>query len=128
MVALEDGGRSGKKVGCNDSLIAITREIPPTRAPLRAALEELLRMPRKSGTGRELHNALHGSKLRLNRVSVRRGEAVIHLSGLLVTGGVCDSPRIQGQIEETALQFPTVKKMRVYINGRPLLDYFSERG
>lgn len=127
LVALDDGGKSGAKVGCNDSLVAVTREVSPTGAPLRAALEELLALPQKAGPRDSLHNALHGSKLRLGRVYVRRGDAVIHLSGLLTTGGVCDAPRVRGQLEATALQFPHVRRVKVYVNGRPLAAYLSEK-
>jgi hypothetical protein len=63
LVALDDGGKSGRKIGCNDSLVSITREVSPTRAPLRAALEELLRLPQKGGPADSLHNALYYSKL-----------------------------------------------------------------
>lgn len=129
LIAVEDNGRSGKKIGCNDSVLAVAREVAPTKALLRAALKELLRMPEKYESGHnELYNALHRSRLRLKKVSIRRGEARIHLAGLLASGGVCDGPRIQAQIEETARQFPTVKKVRVFINSTSLPDYLSERG
>lgn len=128
LVALDDNGKSGAKLGCNDSLVPITREVSPTRAPLRAALEELLKLPQKGGPQDSLHNALYGSKLKLGRVYVRRGEAVVHFNGLLTTGGVCDAPRVRGQIEATALQFPQVRRVRVYVNGRPLSAYLSEKG
>ena len=42
LVAVGDNGRSGKKVGCEDSLVPVTRALPTTQAPLKAALEELL--------------------------------------------------------------------------------------
>ena len=128
LIAVDDDGRSGKKIGCGDSVVAVTRDLRPTRAPLRAALEELLRIPRIYGSNPELYNALHQSRLRLKSVSVRRGVASLSFTGRLVTGGVCDSPRVQAQIEETALQFPTVKKVKVFINGLPLSKYLSGRG
>jgi hypothetical protein len=31
--------------------------------------------------------------------------------------GVCDGPRIKAQMEETALQFPGVRKVKVFVNG-----------
>jgi hypothetical protein len=34
--------------------------------------------------------------------------------------GVCDQPRIESQIEETAKQFPNVRRVRVFVNGRTL--------
>lgn len=127
LVALDDNGRAGKKIGCNDSLVSITREVSPTRAPMRAALEELLKFPQKGGPQDSLHNALYGSKLKLGRVYVRGGEAVIQLSGQLTTGGVCDAPRVRGQIEATAQQFPGVRRVKVYVNGKSLSSYLSER-
>jgi ABC-type uncharacterized transport system substrate-binding protein len=36
--------------------------------------------------------------------------------------GICDEPRITEQIEATAKQFPTVKTVRVFINGIPLKE------
>jgi spore germination protein GerM len=128
LIAVDDAGRLGKKIGCGDSVVAVTRELQPTRTPLRAALEELLRIPRTYGSDPELYNALSQSDLRLVSVSVRRGMARLSFAGRLVMGGVCDGPRVQAQIEETALQFPTVKKVKVLINGAPLSAYLSERG
>jgi spore germination protein GerM len=127
LIAVDDSGRSGKKIGCGDSVVAVTRELRPTRAPLRAALEELL-IPRTYGSDPELYNALSQPELRLVSVSVRRGLAKLSFAGRLVMGGVCDGPRVRAQIEETALQFPTVKKVKVFINGAPLSAYLSERG
>jgi spore germination protein GerM len=128
LIAVGDAGRSGKKIGCGDSVVAVTRELQPTRTPLRAALEELLRIPRNYGSDPELYNALHQSELRLVSVSVSRGIARLSFAGRLVMGGVCDGPRVQAQIEETALQFPTVKKVKVFINGAHLSAYLSARG
>lgn len=128
LIAVDDAGRSGKKIGCDDSVVAVTRELRPTRTPLRAALEELLRLPQRYGSDPELYNALHQSELRLESVSIRHDVARLNFVGRLVTGGVCDSPRVQAQIEETALQFPTVKKVKAFINGTSLSEYLSERG
>jgi spore germination protein GerM len=127
LIAVDDAGRSGKKIGCDDSVVAVTRALRPTRTPLKAALKELLRIPRSYGSEPELYNALHQSELRLESVSIRRDVARLNFAGRLVTGGVCDSPRVQAQIEETALQFPTVKQVKVFINGTPLSEYLSER-
>jgi hypothetical protein len=52
---------------------------------------------------------------------------MIYLGGRLTSGGVCDTPRITSQIEETARQFPSVKTVKVFINGTPLSAYLSER-
>lgn len=128
LIAIDDGGKAGRKVGCNDSVVAVRRTVPRATAPLRAALEELLKMPAQGGPDGQMHNALHQPKLKVSRVAIRRGEAVIHLSGLLTTGGTCDAPRVQAQLEETARQFPSVRRVKVYVNGTPLSSYLSERG
>src|SRR3954469_3994201 len=47
LVAVGDEGKMGRKIGCGDSLVAVTREIKPTVAPLKAALLELLALPRE---------------------------------------------------------------------------------
>jgi hypothetical protein len=41
-------------------------------------------------------------------------------------GGVCDSPRVQAQLEEIALQFSTVNSVAVFINGEPLDQVLSQ--
>jgi spore germination protein GerM len=126
LVALDDDGKSGRKIGCNDSLVSITREVSPTRAPLRAALEELLKLPQKAGPADSLHNALYYSKLKVRSVTLRRGVATVHLRGTVVVGGICDNPRVEGQIEATVLQFSGVRRVKVYVNNRPLSYYLSE--
>lgn len=128
LIAIDDGGKSGRKVGCNDSLVAVRRAVARRGAPLRAALEQLLRLPAQSGPAGQMYNAMHQPKLRLGRVTISRGEAVIHLNGTLTLSGTCDAPRVRAQLEDTARQFPAVRRVRVYVNGTPLADYLSERG
>src|SRR5947209_6306527 len=41
-IALSDNGKSGARVGCGDSLVAVHRVMPATTAPLTAALRLLL--------------------------------------------------------------------------------------
>jgi hypothetical protein len=56
----------------------------------------------------------------VDTVGLTNGVAEIRLSGPFRTGGACDNPRIEAQIKETALQFPTVKSVQVFINDAPL--------
>jgi hypothetical protein len=42
-------------------------------------------------------------------------------------GGVCDSPRVQAQIEQTALQFSTVSEVEVFVNDTPLEEVLSQQ-
>jgi LysM repeat protein len=117
LIALEDGGASGKPIGCGDSVIPVTVDIPPTRAILRGSLQRLLSLhdPYYGESG--LYNALYQSQLSISDVRIENRVAIISLTGQLVQGGVCDTPRIQAQLEQIALQFSTVDQVLVYING-----------
>jgi len=46
--------------------------------------------------------------------------STIRLSGELSVAGVCDEPRIESQIDATARQFPTVKRVKVFIGNQTL--------
>ena len=61
-------------------------------------------------------------------VTLEDGEAVVNLSGTLMLGGVCDNPRVETQLEETALQFSTVSRVSLFVNGVPLEDLLSGDG
>mgnify|MGYP006287649501 CR=1 FL=1 len=127
LIAVGDEGRSGEEIGCGDSVIPVEIEIEPTIAPLTAALEELLAIDTRLYGQSGLYNALYQSDLRLESVSIVDSEAVIRLSGTLTLGGVCDAPRVEAQLKETALQYSTVDQVSVFIDGRPL-DEFLDGG
>lgn len=126
LVAVDDGGKLGRKIGCGDSLVPVTRRVKATGAPLKAALEELLSLPRQYAEDSRLNNFWVGNGLRLKSVVLRGGTATIHITGEgPFVAGICDEPRITSQIEATARQFPTVKRVRVFVNGRTLRDAIS---
>lgn len=122
LVAVGDNGQAGKKIGCEDSLVPVTRTIRKTAAPLKGALEELLSTPPETGENPKLQNFWKGRNLRVRSVSIRRATATIHISGEVFVAGICDQPRIVSQIDETARQFPTVKRVKVFIGKRTLED------
>lgn len=126
LIALEDAGGSGQAVGCNDSAIPVVRTFTPTVAPLTAALQVLLSLGSNPYYGESgLYNALYQSSLQLDSVNIVNREAIIQLSGQLVAGGVCDVPRLQAQLQLTALQFATVERVRIFVNGQPLEQLLS---
>lgn len=127
LLALEDDGKSGKKIGCNDSVVAVTRTVPKTPAPLGAAIRELVSIRDRTYGQSGLYNALYQSNLTVDRVVIVNAVAEIHLSGTFRSGGACDNPRIEAQIKETALQFPTVKSVQVFVNDMPLETILSGR-
>ncbi|HSL31456.1 MAG TPA: GerMN domain-containing protein [Anaerolineales bacterium] len=127
LIELEGNGQSGPLVGCGDSAIPINVTIPRTQAVLRAALEKLFSAKQQFYGESGYYNALYQSDLRVDRVAIEQGTAVIHLIGSIVLGGTCDAPRVQAQIEQTALQFSTVKDVEVFVNGTPLADVLSSQ-
>jgi hypothetical protein len=127
LVAVDDNGKTGKKIGCGDSLIPVTRDITPTTAPLKAALEELLSLKAQSYGESGLYNALYQSNLTVERAVITDGKADVSLRGTYTLGGTCDTPRFSGQLQETARQFPSVEEVDVLLNGMPIAEALSEK-
>ncbi len=117
-----DGG-----FGCEDSLVAVTREIDTPGTPLQAALTELFTLDPADYEALGLYNVFAQSNLTVEGATVRDGTATIALAGDLILGGVCDNPRVEAQIEATATQFDTVDHVEVTVNGEPLEDVLSLR-
>ena len=124
LVSAGDNGTKGKPFGnFGESLVAVSRTVQPTAAPLRAALDQLLSMPEKYSADRQqLGNYWRGSDLKVKSVSITNGIATIEITGQLSIAGIADEDRITAQIEATALQFPTVKSVNVFVNGTPLKE------
>src|SRR5918995_266149 len=73
LVALDDNGKRGRRIGCNDSLVPVTRTVAATGAPLKAAVEELLAVPREYEGG--LGNYWAGEDLRVQSAVIGGGMA-----------------------------------------------------
>lgn len=127
LVAVGDGGRSGMEIGCGDSLVPVTVSIQPTIAPLTAALETMLAIDSRTYGQSGLYNALYRSDLTVDGIDIDNGAATIALSGQLVTGGACDTPRIEQQLQQTALQYDTIDSVAITVNGVSLTDLLSAR-
>jgi hypothetical protein len=85
-----------KKVGCEDSLV--TYEIPVVSTRLSSVLNALAVFDPPEG----LHNPMKEKKLAVVSVEeTPRGMPLVRLSGKPLLGGICDTPRLKGQIEET---------------------------
>ncbi|HEX8688311.1 MAG TPA: GerMN domain-containing protein [Pyrinomonadaceae bacterium] len=120
LVALDDRGRRGRKIGCDDSLVPVTRRAAAGGDRLKAAVEALIAEPREGGGG--LNNYWHSEDLRVASATVRGGTATVRVRGTLPVAGVCDEPRIEEQIKATARQFRGVRSARVFLNGQRLSD------
>lgn len=107
----------GKERGC-DRVVMAEREILETSSVLNAAMRELFAEERQEVAGAFNFIARTNNTLRFDHAIIEDGTAKIYLTGNLSgLAGVCDDPRAQIQIEETALQFATVQKVEIYLNG-----------
>ncbi|MBI5729152.1 MAG: DUF3298 domain-containing protein [Candidatus Magasanikbacteria bacterium] len=128
-VAMNDNGKSGKLIGCGDSVVGVEQIIdPPESDPLVAALTALFKEKNNYYGESGLYNSLSSSRLRIKKISAVNGAYTIELSGTVSLGGTCDDPRFYSQIMETIGQFPTVKKAEVFINNKKLEDIISGKG
>lgn len=127
LIELEGNGQAGPLVGCGDSAIPINVTIPRTQGVLRAALEKLFSAKQQFYGESGYYNALYQSDLQVESVTIEQGKAIIHLTGTIMLGGTCDAPRVEAQIEQTALQFSTVSDVAVFVNDVPLEDALSSR-
>ncbi len=126
-IAIGDDGASGKKIGCSDSVIPVTRNVTPTASPLRSALETLLADKTQYYGGSGLYNSLYQSTLSIESLSIVNGTANIRLTGTYQLSGTCDTPRFKAQLEETAKQFATVKNTAIYLNNKPIDEALSSK-
>ncbi len=145
LIAIDDNGKAGKKIGCNDSVVPVDRSIPatqianpanpsqrsrglrPSGTTLAAALTELFSIHDRNYGQSGLYNALYQSTLKVDSATIASAKATVNLSGQVTLGGVCDNPRVKAQIEETARQFPTVNQVQVFVNNIPIDQVLSEK-
>ncbi|QAT40134.1 GerMN domain-containing protein [Clostridium sp. JN-9] len=125
LIAIDDNGKSGKKLDTGDSVVAVERVISTPETPLKGALSDLFsikdRIYGKSG----LYNTLYKSNLKVESAKIVNGAATVNLSGTFSLGGVMDIPRVKAQLIETVMQFQSVKSAKIYINGKTLDDALS---
>jgi hypothetical protein len=123
LIALGDNGQSGILVGCQDSLIAITIPIWPTGSTeerIEVTLSVLLSYHDEYFGESGLYNALYRNTATVDSVTVAGGVATVNLTGTIPSGGVCDDPRIVGQLEQTVLAVPGITDVVLRLNGQPL--------
>jgi spore germination protein GerM len=128
LIAMEDNGASGPKIGCNDSIIEVKRVLAqPTQSPLRAAYEELLSIKDDFYGESGLFNSLWEMDLTVDSVNITNGKAIVQLSGDFHGVGTCADPRMIAQLEYTALQFSTVTSVEITINGEEIHELLSTK-
>ncbi len=130
LVALGDGDRSSAPLGCGDRLAMVSVTIAPaatTEARIAATLTQLFAIKDQFHGQSGLYNALYQSDLVIDRVELQGKTAAIFLSGSLRVGGICDEPRVVGQIQQTAVQVPGVGEAVVIYRGGPLFSLAGSR-
>lgn len=125
LVAIEDKGISGKKIGCDDSLIPVEVTIRSDLTSPWSALSALLNLDVTYFGESGLYNALHQSDLEIQSYEFNEEKAKVYLEGKLMLGGVCDTPRVEEQILATILQDDQIEEVAVYINGVLLQEVLS---
>lgn len=125
VVALEDSGISGKKIGCEDSLVPIEVETESSLEFPWNALEALLSLSPGALENSGFYTAFHQADLELVKYETNDLKAQVYLEGELMIGGVCDHPRIEEQLYATILQSDQIEEVDIFINGEILQDYLS---
>ncbi|WP_353710501.1 GerMN domain-containing protein [Arthrobacter sp. K5] len=120
-VAIDDGGRSGVRFGCNDSLVAVRNADSAISEPLQAAMSRLLSGP-GAPPASGLYNALSASSLQYVSGYLDGTTVVVNLTGAVQPGGVCDLPRIEAQLTHTAVTAVGAVRAEIYVSGVPLAD------
>jgi hypothetical protein len=125
LVALNDNGQSGPPVGCGDSLVPVTADVPAagtTEGKVTQALLKLFSIKQPFYGQSGLYTALSMNTLVVDRVELQGGVAAVYLSGTLSLGGECDDPRAEGQVAQTARLVPGVTGAVVIYQGGPLTN------
>jgi len=116
LVDLEDQGIHGELIGCGDSLMPVALPLDPNTDPIEGTFQNLFEIGERYGNSR-FYNSLYQSDLTVDHIEFDGKAANLYLNGTKQLGGVCDEPRFEAQIIETANQFPEVSDVTVFING-----------
>ena len=120
-VLVDDGGRHGVRFGCNDSLVGAAGAGSTGDGRLKAAINALLGAEQPEN----LYNALGSSRLKFLSGSFDGTTVTVYLSGTLNPGRTCDTPRVEAQLTQTALDAVGAVRAAIYINGESLADYLK---
>ena len=126
-MAIDDGGSRGARFGCNDSLVKIHPAPDSTAGDPLAAAMPLLLGPDGVPNGSGLYNSLSASTLTYVSGHLEGSTVVLSLEGELLQGGVCDGPRIEAQLAQTAIAATGASLAEITINGVPLPELLDQR-
>jgi hypothetical protein len=124
-VLVDDGGSNGVRFGCNDSLVGVAHTSSAGEDPLHAAVRALLDAPADAAPpppSPDVYNALRGSDLKFLSGSFDGTTVTVYLAGTLSMGGVCDLPRVEAQLTQTAVSAVGAIRAEIHVNGRSLAE------
>ncbi|MBT2533636.1 GerMN domain-containing protein [Arthrobacter sp. ISL-48] len=124
-VLLDDGGSGGVRFGCNDSLVGVHLPAAGSTEPLRAAMGALL--DGAEPPAGDAYNSLQASTLKFLSGSFDGTTVTVYLSGTIRPGGVCDVPRVEAQLTQTAVASVEAIRADIYVNGVALTEALSLR-
>lgn len=121
----------GDYVGCGDKVAYIEKKIEPTSRPLKAIYLELFKGDEiVEGTDYINPLSIHIEKrfideniiepLRFEKVIIEDNIAKVYLSGNYVTVGTCEPPRTEAVLRFASLQYPWIKGVEIYLNGKEM--------
>jgi hypothetical protein len=125
LIAPQDGGALGRRIGCGDSAVPVAVDLPQPAPALEGALRALLAMDARYDRASGLYNALFASPLEIRKIERAGAEARVYLSGYLEIGDRCDGERVLAQLTETALQFQDVQRVQIWLEDRPLRELLA---
>lgn len=128
-VALDDNGIKGRKIGCNDSLVSVTKTATGSaQLSVQEKLSDLLNYKNQYYEKTGLYNALYQSDVKVGRIQIAQdGTEMIYLIGRSQLNGICDTPRLIEQITQTAKEGNENKKVKIFLNGKSLQDALSQK-
>lgn len=129
LVATKDAAAAftGASLSCGDRLVPTDINIVNSTNIIGDAYSVLLQQGSKLAAGAHLTNALSGSTLTIQAVLLDAGTLTLHLSGTLHLKSPCDEQRVQQQLIQLGLQFPGIRAVQIFLNGKPIESYHSGR-
>jgi hypothetical protein len=70
----------------------------------------------------DVYSALSGSDLKFLSGSFDGTTVTVYLAGTLSMGGVCDLPRVEAQLTQTAVSAVGAIRAEIYVNGTSLAE------
>lgn len=106
-------------IGCGVSIVYAPHTVPQTQEVLNATYELLFSLLPGSEIAGDPYNTLGSyAQLYYQNVSISNGIAKVNLTGSIVGPGHCSVPEVRAQVTAAALQYDSVQRVDVYLNGK----------